>query len=650
MEWFLCALLVVFGLALAVPPPGRRRLWFWAPPLAVAAISAAGALAWSARHTVARGDALFVQTKLPHQGRPADGYVSSDRCAACHPDQYSTWHHTFHRTMTQIVRPDNARGAFDKVSLELEGETFRLERRGDEFWAELPGSWLSMSPRRPIPGVTPRVSRRLGLMTGSHHMQIYWVSADTNQPTNLQIPFPFAYLFDDHRWVPLNDTFLRDPNAHSGQGLWNMNCIDCHATAGQSKPDRQAGTLDTRVGELGIACEACHGPGDAHVRANESPLRRYSLHGRGRGDSTIVNPARLSSQAASQVCGRCHGIAWILDSADFRANGSRFRPGMELKSVAPVIQPTRPAEMPAELVKALRGIPSFLSDRYWPDGMVRVSGRDFNGLIESPCYKKGSLSCLSCHSMHQSDPVNQISAGMEGNGACLQCHKQFRASASLAAHTHHPADSTGSVCYDCHMQRTTYGLLKAIRNHYIENPGAAVSAGTGRPNGCNLCHLDRTLAWTDQHLVSWFGSKPALLSQEEQTVAASVLWALRGDAGQRALAAWHMGWGTALKTSGDKWEAPYLAQLLEDPYAAVRYIASRSLKSLPGFRDFNADFEAKTASRPLERDRALARWRLGGLPAGGAPELLTGADGAPQTARMAELLRQRDDTSMDLQE
>src|SRR2546430_13546483 len=47
---------------------------------------------------------------------------------------------------------------------------------------------------------------------------------------------------------------------------------------------------------------------------------------------------------------------------------------------------------------------SFAPSRYWSDGTVRVSGREYNALIESPCFSKGAMTCLSCHSMHQSDP------------------------------------------------------------------------------------------------------------------------------------------------------------------------------------------------------------------------------------------------------
>ena len=33
--------------------------------------------------------------------------------------------------------------------------------------------------------------------------------------------------------------------------------------------------------------------------------------------------------------------------------------------------------------------------------MIRVTGREFSGLSESPCYLRGKMSCISCHAMHQ---------------------------------------------------------------------------------------------------------------------------------------------------------------------------------------------------------------------------------------------------------
>jgi hypothetical protein len=134
------------------------------------------------------------------------------------------------------------------------------------------------------------------------------------------------------------------------------------------------------------------------------------------------------------------------------------------------------------------------------------------------------------------------------------------------------------------MPYTTYGLLKTIRSHQISNPSVKATLDTGRPNACNLCHLDKTLAWTAEYLERWYRTPPPPLSDDERRVAASVLTLLKGDAGQRAIVAQSMGWESAKQASGAGWMAPYLALLQKDPYDAVRHIAARSLRTLPPFK------------------------------------------------------------------
>jgi hypothetical protein len=173
---------------------------------------------------------------------------------------------------------------------------------------------------------------------------------------------------------------------------------------------------------------------------------------------------------------------------------------------------------------------------------------------------------------------DQLAANAGGNEACVSCHP------TSTTHAHHRADSPGSSCYNCHMPYTTYGLLKTIRSHQISSPSVQASLDTGRPNACNLCHLDKTLAWTADALSRWYATPAPALADDDRTVAASLMGLLRGDAGQRAIVAQSMGWAPAQQASGTGWLTPYLALLQKDSYDAVRYIASRSLRSLPPFR------------------------------------------------------------------
>jgi hypothetical protein len=599
------------------------------------------------------------ERSLPREGRPG-GYVTSDSCQACHPNEHASWHMSYHRTMTQYASPESVRGNFDHPPLEHLASPIKLERKGDEYWVELEDPDFK-AKQRANPDIfaksqpAPRVERRIGMLTGSHHLQVYWVPSEKG---NLQHIFPYAYLFEGERWVPFKDTFLRDPQSPSYTQLWNMNCMNCHATAGQSRPDMRSRTVDTRTGELGIACEACHGPAEEHVAYYRNPINRYQADRTEAPDPTIVNPAKLDARRSSMVCGQCHGITWISDSGELQQHGIRFRPGDELNLNRKLIRAAHLDEQPI-LKESLKNNPRYLSDRYWSDGMVRVSGRDYSGMMESPCHLNGELSCLSCHSLHHDSPKtesalewrdDQLSQVGHSNQACTQCHESI--ATDLEAHTHHPVESTGSHCYNCHMPHTTYGLLKAIRSHHIDSPSVQSSLDTGRPNACNLCHLDQTLEWTGQHLTDWFGQPRPALSNEQRDIAAGLTWVVKGEAGQRALLAWHFGWDAAKEASGQDWMGFAVAQGLVDPYSAVRFISQRSLKRLEGMEDLDYDFIGPESERLEAMQRARGIWASQTQKQSGSDRsnVLINADGNPNRERFNELIRNRDNRSMDLQE
>lgn len=637
--------------------------------LIVTLVTLLAAIRWAA---ISVGEPVLPEREITY--RPVqveeDGYVSSRTCKACHPSQYETWHGSYHRTMTQLATPSTVLANFDGVQVTGgQHKSVSLERRGDALWAEFDDPDSSGKSEN-----VARIKRQVVMVTGSHQQQVYWYRTAYNR---LVGQLPLMYLVAERRWVPRQAAFLEAPPDRgerplSETGRWNAVCIDCHATNGKRLLNAPFGSqpvetlvADTKVGEFGIACEACHGPSAQHVRANRSPLRRYWLHLTGGPDPTSVRPTRVSPQLSSQICGQCHSTWVLYDRVEGLGNspGRSYRAGTDLEKTHFVLQPSRNLDT-AMMRKILDSDPTAIQDSFWPDGMIRVSGREYNGLIDSPCFKDArdeqrTMSCASCHTMHKTaeDPrsievwadTHQVSAGMGGNEACLQCHATFRS--NLTSHTKHQTDSAGSSCYNCHMPYTSYGLLRALRSHQISSPTTAVSVRTGRPNACNLCHLDKTLAWTSEYLEKWYGTPQTPLAQDERTIVASMLWLLRGDAGQRALVAWSMGWPAAQRASGTSWMAPSLGILLNDPYAAVRFIAYRSLRSVPGFAEFNYDFIGPPEQRPSEGTRVLEDWRRSDLLAQSrnSPALLLEPDGSMKNF-VARLLRQRDQRRFDLRE
>jgi len=610
--------------------------------------------------------------------RGGGGFTSSDTCRACHPGEYASWHASYHRTMTQVASPETAIPSFaEQTVTSTQGRPMVLRQRQSALFAEFDDPDAGTGAAGPA-----RIERQVTMITGSHNQQVFWYDTGLGR---LLGQLPAAYLVQERRWIPRRMAVLHPPSQlpRSESGHWNSTCIACHATNGTPRFDTPFGSqpvtsqsAQTTVTEFGIACESCHGPAEAHVRGNRNPLRRYGLHLSGAADALTVQPARLPPALTSQVCGQCHGVWEFYDAEGERranADGLPFRPGDELTATRFVAQPTRNAA--SETMQALLADDSrFIRDAFWADGTVRVSGREYNGLLESPCYRlatepKRTLTCLSCHSLHQEandprpvaawadDQLRWFAAAprheepdpQTSNAACLQCHEPLRANTS--AHTHHAVGSTGSVCYNCHMPYTTYGLLKTIRSHTIGSPTVQESVGVGRPNACNLCHLDRTLAWTGEALARWYGTAPVPLGDEEHTVAASLQWLLKGDAGQRAIATQAMAWTPAQRASGTEWMAPYLAQLLDDPYDAVRLGAARVLRTLPGFATTEIDVaEAPPVRRDAQR-RVMATWdRVRPRPGRAAAELLMTPAGELDVPRVRSMLRQRNNRAMLLRE
>lgn len=596
-----------------------------------------------------------------------EGYVSSEACRACHPRQYATWWSSYHRTMTQVATDESVIADFRDVQVrQAPGGPISLRRSGHQFWATFDDpDWNGNGRPR------PRMERQIVLTTGSHHQQIYWYATGRGR---LLGQLPAEYLVEERQWVPRSAVLMHPPlPPFSETGSWNSTCIACHTTIGKPRlltpagvpPDRmQVGK--TQAVQFGIACEACHGPGAEHVRLNSNPWRRYRLHlGFGRDDATTL-PTRLPSSQSSEICGQCHSVWEFYDRAGERqanAAGLPYRPGDELTATRMVVQPTHAGEWPG-MTELMADDPQFIKDSFWPDGMIRVSGREYNGLIDSPCFKNArddahKLSCSSCHRMHEPEGDGrsvrewanaQLAPEMDGNAACLQCHEAFRG--DVTGHSHHQASSAGSSCYNCHMPYTTYGLMKTLRSHQVSSPSISVSLSTGRPNACNLCHLDKTLGWTADALQRLYGIRAPVLTEDERTVAASLIWLLRGDAGQRAVIAQSMGWKPARDASGAGWMAPYLAQLLDDPYMALRFIVYRSLRSTPGFGDFVYDFSAPHSVRVDAANRVLEQWRAGRTRRTSltTPELLLDGSGNVRLDVVKRFMQARDDRPVFLRE
>ena len=145
----------------------------------------------------------------------------------------------------------------------------------------------------------------------------------------------------------------------------------------------------------------------------------------------------------------------------------------------------------------------------------------------------------------------------------------------------------------------------------------------------------------------------ANLSAEQRELPASLIWLLKGDAIQRAITSWHFGWAPALSAAGTDWQAPFLIQLLNDPYDQVRFIAHRALRSIPGFTPeiFNYDFLEDETERNGHRLSGHAKWTTENPPGSDpAQRIIELIGNEPLQAFLDRMSAARDDTPVEIPE
>ncbi len=491
-----------------------------------------------------------------------EDYVTARSCTRCHGDHAQSFARTFHRTMTREARGTDVRAPFAGEQVSYFGVPATMyERDGTKLMR-----WGAHEVA-------------VALTVGSRRYQQY-----IGRVGGELVRLPWAWHLEERRWFHMNGAFLTpDPAPPISDAdytrhvtRWNDNCIFCHNV--RPNPGLQEGAFDSSVAELGIACEACHGPASAHVQANSDPYRRYRLHLGDRADPTIVNPTRLSQERSLDVCGRCHGQRITDDVSSFLRAGDPFVPGDDLSLYsAPLWRDT-----------TLDGEPGRFASRFWDDGTPRLTAYEYQGVLLSPCTAGGTLTCLSCHDMHAGDPRGQLRPDLTRDQLCTQCHDRVSAD-----HARHPAESQVG-CVDCHMPSVVYGVMASHPSHRIEIP--TLRPAHERPDACTSCHVDRTRTW-----------ERAEFSQAEQQLFA-------GDPLTRAVTAASYAQPHLAGDQPERTRALMLEVMEHDPYPGVRHLAYRSLLVRePGLRSTYVPEDELSKRRQSIRALGLTRARLPSL-------------------------------------
>ena len=352
------------------------------------------------------------------KNRTGATFVGSETCKACHERTYLEWKTSLHSRMMRNVKEEPPANIGDFIS-PSDARTFTKKEVAYTLGSQWKQQYLKRKGKDLI--VLPA---QYNVFTGE------WKSYFADQPEKRK---------------------------------WFTQCAGCHATG--VDPEEK-----TFV-EMGIACEACHGPGSNHVES----LPGYEI-------PTIIQASRLTPALAAQICGSCHtrgrdkkGYAYPADYQIHKGEGN-------LRLYFDEASPNDGEE----------------ASYFWPSGESRYSNQQYLDWKQSEHAKVG-VTCISCHDVHRSKSTLQAVGEVPNplviirsktrlfeDQLCKSCHTtpQYR-----SVHRIH----TFGSCVRCHMPKVAaIGEAGDAHSHTFRFmfPEASIKEGgiDRQPNACNSCH------------------------------------------------------------------------------------------------------------------------------------------------------------------
>jgi len=406
-----------------------------------------------------------------------DSFVGREVCATCHQAEAERWLGSDHDLAMQEATESSVLGDFNNASITHYGVTSIFSRRGDKYFVQTdgPDGKLQEYEIAYTFGVFPLQQYLIAFPGGRlQALGLAWDSRPASEGGQR-----WFHLYPNEE-IPAGDSLhWTGPNQN-----WNFMCADCHSTNLRKNFDLTANTYQTTWSEVDVSCEACHGPGSRHVewaKAPESPAGD-TAHGlpvsfrdpgagiweSAPGAATATRTAPRQSRAEVETCARCH--------ARRREIASSYSYG----------HPFLDTHMP-DLLNA---------GRYHADGQILDEVYEYGSFLQSRMFQMG-VTCSDCHEPHS------LKLRADGNGVCGQCHQP--ATFDSESHHHHPANSAGAQCANCHMPTRTYMVVDVRRDHGIRVPRPDLTVAIGTPNACNNCHGDKTAEWATAAVTGWYG-------------------------------------------------------------------------------------------------------------------------------------------------
>ncbi len=397
--------------------------------------------------------------------RKAD-FAGSQSCVTCHREATEAWKDSHHAWAWRAPTEGNVFGDFGDTTFLHGGFETRFSKQGDRFLVETegPSGKTEQYEVHSTVGVTPL--QQYLLETAPGQLQSFDVAWDSEKRQ-------WYHLYPNQELAAKDGFHWTGPYKN-----WNARCADCHATGYVKNYDPRSKTYQSHQSEIGVTCEACHGPAKAHVTWAKDPGSFKAAAWQGvDAQGLTFNFQPEHAQIEIELCAACHARrSQLTDSSPLA--GTPFDDSYRL----------------ALLREGL----------YFADGQIQDEVYVAGSFLQSKMYDRG-VRCTNCHEPHS----GQLRA--QGDAICTQCHNPLgntdfptlpKAQYDSAEHHFHDVDSEAARCTSCHMPERLYMVVDGRRDHSFRVPRPDLSDKLGTPNACSTCHRGKSNDWAAREIES----------------------------------------------------------------------------------------------------------------------------------------------------
>jgi len=417
---------------------------------------------------------LILNRNAGEYTKPAPTFTGGAACIECHQKEYRLWKGSDHDSAMAVASDTSVAGDFNNAEFTFNGVTSKFYKRAGKFYVFTEGPGGEMKEFL--------ISHTFGIRP----LQQYLVPFENGKYQCL----PIAWNTIKQEWFHMAGMVYKPEDLKPDNWLywtnqaqnWNSMCAECHSTNLQKNFDLETKSYNTTWVDINVNCEACHGPGSAHIE-----WARLPEMGRPQDINTglIVKTSKMTSRQYVESCAPCHARRSSFGPYDHSNN--------EFLSYAIPQLPTRPT--------------------YHVDGQFLDEDYEYGSFTQSKMYMK-DVQCGDCHDPHS------LKRKFEGNALCTQCHKAEEYD-TYNHHLHKSKGETGNsfvnkrgekvevgagaLCRDCHMPGRYYMGVDKRYDHSMRIPRPDLSLSLGTPNACVNCHDDKTDQWALQWVNKWYG-------------------------------------------------------------------------------------------------------------------------------------------------